>query len=190
MTLFEYLSVVTSIILSLSAAQLLTQLRTILQRAKRYWVHALWVIFVLLLHLLIWWELWGYRNVESWNFVKFSFLLLNPGILFICSSALVHSEAGAPEHWSKHFFEVRRIIFSTLAMLTVGSVLRRWILAGVPMLSPVNIPELLFAALFLSGFLSRSTKLHAVLVIASWLLLLMTTANIWFQPGAVVDSSR
>ena len=190
MTLFEYLSVVTSIVLSLSAAQLLAQLRAVLQPAKRYWIHTLWVLFALSLHLLIWWEFWGYRNVAGWNIASFALLLLNPGILYVCSSTLVRPEANVIEHWSKHFFEVRRTIFLTLSMLTIVSVLRRWVLTDVPVLSTANIPELVFALLFITGFISRDTKLHAGIVIASWLLLVVTTANTWFQPGAVVNLSQ
>jgi hypothetical protein len=187
MTIFEYLSVVTSIVLSLSAAQLLAQLRAVFRPERRYWIHALWVVFALLIHLLVWWEFWGYRVVESWNFASFALLLLNPGILYICSSALVHSERAEAEDWSRHFFEVRKTVFLTFAMLTVVSVLRRWMLTDVPILTPGNIPEALFAILFISAFLFRSTRSHAVIVVASWLLLLVTIGNSWFQPGAVAS---
>lgn len=186
MTIFEYLSVVTSIVLSLSAAQLLTRLRSVLQPEKRYWVHALWVFFVLALHLLIWWENWGYRDVVSWNFADFTLLLLNPGILFVCSSSLVNSEANVVKHWSEHFFEVRKSIFLTLGMLTIVSVLRRWVLSDVQILNPANIPELVFALLFLAGFISRGRKVHAGLAISCWLVLLISTANTWFEPGGAV----
>lgn len=189
MTLFEYLSVATSIVLSLSAAQLLGQLRSVVRSTTRYWVHVLWIFFALLLHLLIWWEFWGYRTVVSWDFFSFALLLLNPAILFVCSSALVRTESNAFEDWSRHFFEVRKTVFLTLAMLTPVSVLRRLVLTDMPILSSQNFPEAIFALLFLVGLISKSKKLHAGLVLTCWIVLVITTVNIWFQPGEVVNQS-
>jgi hypothetical protein len=70
-TLFEYLSVATSIVLSISAAQLITILRAVLRPGRRYWVHTLWTVLALFGHLVIWWEFWGYRDVASWNLPQF-----------------------------------------------------------------------------------------------------------------------
>jgi hypothetical protein len=187
MTLFEYLSVLASIILSLSAAQLLTQVRSVLNPKKQYWIHSLWVFFVLLLHLLIWWEFWGYRDVVSWNIINFGLLLTNPVILFVCSSALVHSDSNEIENWLEHFYEARKTIFITLGLLPIASVLRRLILSDLPILRLQNLPELFFALLFLAGFLHAGKRVHAAIVIASWLLVLYVTVSVWYQPGAVVN---
>ena len=187
MTLFEYLSVATSIVLSLSAAQLLTQLRSVLNPTKRYWVHTLWVFLALFGHLIIWWEFWGYRGDISWNFANFALLLLNPGILFVASNTLIHSETRGAKSWGEHFFEIRRPFFATFGMLPLVSVLRRWALTDVPLLSSNNLPEVGFALLLLIGFISGSRKVHAGLIITYWFALVITTANIWFLPGDVAN---
>lgn len=190
MTLFEYLSVLASIIFSLSAAQILTRIRTVLDPEKRYWVHALWVFFALLLHLLIWWEFWGYRDVVSWNVLNFGLLLLNPLVLFVCAGALVQSEKSETGDWLDHFFETRRTIFLTLGILPVVSVVRRFVLADVPLLSIQNSPELIFFLLFLLGFLYAGKRVQAAIVIASWILAVIVIGGFWFEPGAVVDPIR
>ena len=165
MTLFEYLSVATSIVLALSAAQLLTNLRSVMHRARRYWVHVLWIFLLLLGHLLVWWEFWGYRDVTSWNFAKFTLMLLNPGILFVCSNTLVHSESKVDKPWDEHFYQVRRSFFAVFGMLPLVSVLRRWSLADIPILSPNNFPELLvFLPFCVAGFAFKSRRIHASLV--------------------------
>jgi len=186
MTLFEYVSVVTSIVLSLSAAQLLSRLRVILQPPGQYWMFTLWVGFALMLHLLIWWEFWGYRDFQGWNFASFAMFLFNPAVLYICSSAMAGSDV--PERWSMRFDDTRRTMFLCFGLLTVGSVLRRLLLVDMPILSENNLPELLFALLFVAGYLLRSAKLQTVVVIASWTLLLVTTTTDWFQAGAVVSA--
>ncbi len=190
MTLFEYLSVATSIVLSLSAVQLLTRLRSTIDPTDRHWVHALWVILVLFGHLIVWWEFWGYRNVTTWNFASFALLLLNPGILFVASNVLVDSDKERDSRdWQKHFYDVHRSFFATFGLLPVVSILRRWVLTDIPMLSTNNLPEVGFGFLCLVGFLSSNRSVHAGLVVVYWLFLLLTTANYWFLPGEVVISS-
>ena len=107
MTLFEYLSVAVSIVLSLSAAQILVNLRAVFDPASRYWVHTLWVVIVLFVHLLFWWGFWAYRVVESWNLATFALVLLNPGILFVASTTLVLNASKLDRSWEQHFFDIR-----------------------------------------------------------------------------------
>lgn len=188
MTLFEYLSVATSIVLSLSAAQLLSKLRPVLDPARRYWVHALWTFVLLLLHLNIWWEFWGYREVVDWNFAKFTLMLLNPGILFVCSNILVSLESDPNRPWENHFFEIRRLFFTALLLLPVVSVVRRWVLADISILSPANFAEIfLFLPLYTMACIYKSRRGHAVIALVNCLFFAVSIAYIWFQPGAVLN---
>jgi hypothetical protein len=159
----------------------------VLNPARRYWVHALWTFLALFGHLVIWWEFWGYRDVASWNFGEFALMLLNPGILFVCSSTLVRVESDADMSWDRHFFEIRRAFFGTFAMLPFGSVLRRWVLADLPVLSPENVPELFFAMLCAIGFATANRRAHGALVVTYWLGIVMSSAYPWFRPGAIVN---
>ena len=59
MDIFEYLSVAISIVLAMGLATLLRALRDVLAPARRYWVHALWVLQVAFLHVQLWWAYWG-----------------------------------------------------------------------------------------------------------------------------------
>lgn len=188
MTLFEYLSVATSIVLSLSAAQLLSKLRSVLDPVRRYWVHALWTFVLLLLHLNIWWEFWGYREVVEWNFAKFALMLLNPGILFVCSNVLIDLESDPKKAWDSHFFEIRSLFFAALLMLPVVSVLRRLVLADIPILNPANYAELfLFFPLYTVALVFKSRRGHEVIALINCLLFAISIAYIWFEPGAVVN---
>ena len=187
MSLFEYLSVLVSIIIALSAAQILTRIRLVLNPEKRYWIHSLWVFFVLLIQLLIWWEFWGYRDVVSWNIANFGLLLLNPVVLFVCANTLVHSEKSEIESWAAHFYEARRTIFLTMGILPLVSVVRRFVLSDVPVASLQNSPEFAFFLLFALGFTQSDKRVQAAIVVTCWLLVLLVTAGFWFEPGAVVN---
>ena len=161
MTLFEYLSVAISIVLSLSAAQLLGNLREVFDPARRYWVHALWVLQTLWLHVLYWWSMWAYREVESWNLLSFAFVLLVPALLFMSSSALVPSYATSVSSWDDHFFKVRRWYFAARSLLVVFAGLRSWLLLDS---TPPPLSGLILVAC-VAGFVSSNRWLHAVLVV-------------------------
>jgi hypothetical protein len=183
-TLFEYLSVAVSIVLSLSAAQILVNLRAVFDPARRYWVHALWVVMALFVHLLVWWGFWAYRVVESWNLATFSLVLLNPGILFVASTTLVHNAAKLDRSWEQHFFDIRRSFFVIFGMIPAGSVLRDWILFDTPVMTWFHLPELLMTAICIVGWASANRRIQSILVLASMVVLATFTSSIWLQPGA------
>jgi hypothetical protein len=94
-TLFEYISVAFSIVLSLGAASLLRALRPVFAPDRRYWVHATWVVAILFSHAVAWWSLWSFSVVESWTLVTFLLVLLQPGVLYILASLLVGDAPGS-----------------------------------------------------------------------------------------------
>ena len=184
MTLFEYLSVATSIVLSLSVAQVLGNLRAVFHPGKRYWVHAQWTVLVLILHLLVWWVFWAYRVVESWNFAGFTLVLLNPAILFVASNTLVNREPDV-ESWAEHFYSIRRSFLATFGLLPLGTLVRDGVLFGTPVLILGHLPEALFVTICAAGCFTDSRRVHALLAPACLLVVLTATALVWFQPGGL-----
>jgi hypothetical protein len=60
MTLFEYVTVAVSIVLSFGVVRLLDGLRAAALPECRYWVHLAWIPTKLLNHALYWWGLGRY----------------------------------------------------------------------------------------------------------------------------------
>jgi len=182
-TLFEYLSVAISIVLALSAGQILTNLREVLDPSRRYWVHALWVVHILMLHIFVWWSLWAYRDVQ-WNLGTFVVILLAPGVLFVCSSTVVPSYASSVDSWEDYFFTVRQWLFGTRSLFIVSAGFRTWLLLDKPLLeSPtsVSVPML---ALCLAGLFVSNRRFHGVLAVAAMALLMVGVSYFRLQAGA------
>ena len=184
MTLFEYLSVAISIVLSLSAAQILVNLRALFDPAKRYWVHIAWVVIVLFTHLLLWWGFWAFRDVESWSLATFFLVLLNPGILFVVSTTLVVDGSKSEKSWEQHYFENRTSFFATFALIPICAVLRNWILMDAPVVRLVHLPELFMIAICFAGCASANRRAHVAIAIAALVVLITFTASVWLEPGA------
>ena len=184
MTLFEFLTVAISIVLALSAGQLLTNIRELFDPKRRYWVHGVWVVHLLFQHILVWWSLWAYRDVEAWNLATFSVALLSPGLLFVCTSTLVPSYASTVASWEAHFFEVRRWFFAARSLFVIGAGLRTWLLLDKPVLespTPVSGPILL---LCIAGFVFPSRRFHGALSVVLLALLLGGVAYFRLAAGA------
>jgi hypothetical protein len=184
MTLFEFLSVAISIVLALSASQLLTNLREVFDPSRRYWVHALWVVHLLLIHILTWWSLWAYRDVQPWNLATFAVVLLPPGILFVCSSTLVPSYTSSVTSWEDHFFAVRRWFFATRGLFIVLAGYRTWLLLDKPPLmspTPVSIPLLV---LCIAGFVSPNRRLQGVSAVVGLAFLALGVSYFRLEAGS------
>ena len=188
MTLFEYLSVAVSIVLSLSAAQILANLRAVLHPPRRYWVHTLWVVHMLLIHVVLWWGFWAYRDVESWNLGYFGLVLLNPALLFVCSNALVVSQSSDETSWEEHFFSVRKSFFVVRGLIAVIPTLRSWLLLDTPIFIPARLPGLLMLIVCVVGVLTANRRVHGALALIGLVGVILGTVILRFQPGWLTPS--
>ena len=181
MTLFEYIAVPVSIVLSLSAAKLLGAARHVFRPGARYWVHAAWVVEMLFVHVLVWWSIWSVREFTSWTMATFALVLMSPAVLYVASSALVTDSPEAVESWEAHFFEVRRAFFSAYLVLVLGGALRRAILATGPMFRP---DEFFSFAYLLVGAWSADRRIQTGVVLCEFVAISIV---IWtrFLPGVL-----
>jgi hypothetical protein len=119
---FSYIVVLTSIVLGLGVTRLVGGFGHLLQRRKQargYWVHALWMVNLLLLTAIVWWMGYRWRATERWPFLLFLWLLLEPILLYLISSLLFPDEEDrtAIDNWETYFFDNHRRIFVLLALV-------------------------------------------------------------------------
>ena len=110
MTLFEYLAVSFSVVLSFAVVRILNGISDVFARPRVYWIHAAWVIHKLLFLAYTWWNIWSYREV-SWNFLTFLAVLASPSVLYYQASTLVPAQPGSVASWRDHFYAVRQQFF-------------------------------------------------------------------------------
>ncbi len=188
MTLFEYISVAFSIVLSLGAASLLRALRPVFASDRRYWVHATWVVAILFSHAVAWWSLWSFNVVESWTLVAFLLVLLQPGLLYLLASLLVGDAPSSTASWHEHFFRIRRWFFSARAIYITAIMAASWQILEIPLLHPARAFGVSHIAISVVGILTSSERTHAFLVILNLLLILATAFVVYLGPerwGAV-----
>ncbi len=95
MTMFEYVSVLTSVIVGLGVAHLLQGVARLVQhpgRTRIYWVHLLWVLFMFFAAIFWWWFEFGLVSVETWTFRLYLFVLSYAVLLYLMCALLFPSD--------------------------------------------------------------------------------------------------
>ena len=184
MSEFEYASVVVSIVLALGIADILRFLADCLREpgARRiYWVHLLWIVLLLELHLEFWWRMWAFRQMLTVG-PEIGLVLLGPGLLFMASRIMLPGSRDTAD-MAEMYYGHKNAFFAMMIATALWSVAR----------SPLSIPEeqrgpllvsmalaAFIVAIFAACMLTANRRVHAsvVLIIAaselaellSWLL--------------------
>jgi len=185
MTLFEYVTVAVSIVLSFGVVRLLDGLRPALAPERRYWVHCLWIATKLLNHALFWWGLWALRDAVTWDLASFLWILLFPGALYLQASALVTTSPGEIRSWREHFYQIRSWYFGVNVFLILHTFASSALLVGVPALHVSRLPLLFVLLVNLAGMRSAEPRLHAAIAILVLLNQILGFGAILFRPGAL-----
>jgi len=183
MSLFEYVSVMVSVVLALGVAQILTGVGALLvarDGPRADWVHAVWLAFLMLLHVQIWWVFWDLRSRPPHTILAFTFTLLLPALAYL--STYVILEGHLPSNARDHFHRVRRSFFGLLVALTSCQLL--W-----PSILDYAVPASIRAAALLAvggaatGFFTEDRRVHGVLGVC-FLLGTVWVFAVRFQVGA------
>ena len=185
MTLFEYVTVAVSIVLSLGVMRLLDGLRFAVLPERRYWTHFLWIATKLLNHALYWWGLWSMRDSISWNFASFMWVLLFPATLYLQSTSLVTTSPADIPSWRDHFYNIRTWFFGINIFLILHVVVSTTVLVDVPLLDISRVPLALVFVLNLLGVWSARRGLDLAIALITLLTQILGFGAVWFQPGAV-----
>lgn len=102
MTLFDFVTVMVSMILALSLGHVLdgiAHLYKTRERVKWFLPHTLWMGAIVLTLINHWWALWDFRDIE-WNYASFLYILIAPVALSFAVNLI------APERTSDETYDM------------------------------------------------------------------------------------
>ncbi len=166
MTLFEYISIATSLILSFSLARTLTNFAPIFASEHRYWVHSAWVLTLLVSHANLFWQIWLFQGVEVWTLAQFVLRLIGAIMLLIGVSLLV-PVAAVPDY-RIYFESMRGPFYSVLIVMSVQPIPLPYLLFDIAFY-PLLLSTLFFASAAVVGLVGRKRSIDMVLV-CFWIL--------------------
>ena len=168
MTHFEYISVAVSLVYSLILAKLLGALPAAVRRDRRYWVHLLWIVNLILATLGSWWRIWMFRETE-WTPIAFFALLAIPSIIYLRASVLVSDAPREILSWRDYYYGSRRPFF---LLQVVGAVnfIAAPLLISRALLPTESVPGTVSVAILaVLAVYSASPRLHAAVAVAMFL---------------------
>lgn len=134
---FNYLTVVTSIILGLGLTQLLSGYARLIQLDRLHsfdhWLYFGWSALLLPVYLMYWWVFWDYRKQLHWTFWSFFFLLSGPIGLYVLTALLLPDFGSKLETFdpTAHYLGIRNGFFGILTLLQLwGILLTPWLRDG------------------------------------------------------------
>ena len=165
---FEYASVVVSIVLALGIADVLRFIADTFRESgsrKLYWVHLLWIIVLLQLHVEFWWQMWNFRELVAVG-PSLGMVLLGPGILFITTRTML--PAGITDNdFQTLFFRRKKLFFVMLALMNIWALFfSPWSAGMAPNASSIAVlgAFAVFMTLFIACAFSNNQLLHKVVV--------------------------
>jgi hypothetical protein len=166
MNAFDYLSVLISIVLGLGITQVLAGFAGIVRARKRihmYWPVPVQMGAVFLIAVVVWWSMFGLREVRVWTFATF-LMVMGQAVAVYLMAAFITPEIATAEDLNLrelYFREARWFFASSLALLAF-SVAKNLMLSG-HMRSSDLVGHGAFAGISLAGLIGSGDRVHKVL---------------------------
>ncbi|MCI0433799.1 MAG: hypothetical protein L0271_09115 [Gemmatimonadetes bacterium] len=171
MSLFEFLVTLYSIVTGLGMTLLVRSLGQMLESRRKtrlYWVHSCWLAILLVGYVVVWFQLWSYRDVPSWTVIEGLLLLSVPVALYLVSHLSVPELDDDAQHDMRaYYYDHHRLLQGLLALsvllstLAAGLILNRWAL------ETWLTVRLVALGVLLPGIVSRRPQVHAAQVIVA-----------------------
>jgi hypothetical protein len=184
MTLFEYLAIAFSLVLSFSAMRLISGLPFVVQKHNRYWVHSIFVCFQLFATMAVFWNFWGLRDVE-WTFLTFVMALTSPAVIYYNACVLVPENPSEVQSWRDYYFSVRRRYFIGMTSWMVIVAILSVVVLSVPLFHPVRTFNVLMLVGSVSGLLSENPRVHGALAVFSFAIFAFLMTVFAFRPDSL-----
>jgi hypothetical protein len=189
MSTFEYVAVLTSIIIGLGITHLLRGVARIIQHPGAtpvYWVHLCWVGYVFLNLIFWWWWEFNLGQIDVWTFPLYLFVVLYAVLMFLSASILFPDSLDGYDGFEDYYYSKRVWIFGLLAVVGLMDVadslakgVDHWLALGIE----YQVARTIQPILFVVAMFTRRPRFHAAVAIgmlgyqASWALRQYWTLN-------------
>ena len=168
MSLFEFIMVLSSIIVGMSLTETLSGMAdSFINKNKRKfsWIHFILSIAVLMVIVQIWWEQWDFNSIDQWTLSDLFFLMM-PLVLVFLIARIMNPGREFSGSMEDYYFKNASKIWILVGLLVLFGNTSRTFILGSKLLVVDNLSSLptLFIALILG--ISPNRLLHTILISA------------------------
>jgi len=185
LTLFEFISVAYSLVLSFAMVRLLGGASDAFAPGRRYWLHCAWLCLQVLGVLTAWWTFWSYRTLE-WNVFRFLAIIASPGLVYLQASALIPPDPSSVDCWKDHYFRTRHLMFGAGAIGLVLLGIHSYVLLDFPLLHPRRALNVVMIAGMTVAAASGRKWVHALITVGYAIGLVLFFTTFVFNPDSWV----
>jgi hypothetical protein len=175
MEMFEYVAVLTSIIIGLAITHLLQGTARLIQHpdtGRPYWVHLTWALYMFLNSVFWWW--WEFRltRIEVWTFQMYIFVILFAVTLYLLCALLYPVSLDGYDGFKDYFYSRRRWFFGlsiVFLLIDVGDTLLKGTAYFASLGPEYIVVRTLKLALCGIAIRSRNEGFHGFFAVASLL---------------------
>ena len=189
MTLFEYISVLTSIIIGLGLAHLLRGLAGLVQhpgRHKVYWVHLVWVGYMFFNMIFFWWWEFALVKIDVWYFQDYLFIVFYAVVLYLMCAMLFPGDLAEYDGFRDYFLSRRRWFFALLAATFIIDIYDT-MLKGPDHIAQLGMGYVAITVTYLAvsavAIASKRHSVHAVIAVLAFVYQVAWAFTFWGQQG-------
>ena len=189
MEIFEYISVLTSIIVGLGIAHLLRGIAQLIQHPGRYtvyWVHLVWVAYMFFQMAFWWWWQFNLLDLPAWQFQNYMFLLIYAVILFLICALLFPTDLDDYSGFEEYYFSRRKWFFGLLAASFLIDLYDTWLKGAEHFFSlgPQYIfQEVAYVTLSIVAMSTQRRPFHAFFAISAFMYQIYWAFEFWGTQG-------
>jgi len=117
MQMFEYVIVLISIVIGLAVTHLMQGIAGLIQnptRVRIWWVHLVWVAYMILSIVFWWWWEFNLQQIRAWTFPIYLFVIFYAFYLYLISAVLFPSRLEGFDGYKDYFLARRHWFFGLL----------------------------------------------------------------------------
>jgi hypothetical protein len=165
MHMFEYVIVLISIVIGLAVTHLMQGIAGLIQnpsRARIWWVHLVWVAYMIVSIVFWWWWEFNLQTIKSWTFAIYLFVIFYAFYLYLICAVLFPRHLEGHEGYKDYFLARRRWFFGLLIGWSVIDVIDTWI-KGPGYFAVAGRDAIIFnSVLALTGIIGMTVRRPAV----------------------------
>ena len=182
MNLFEFIMVLTSIIVGMSLTELLSGIAdSMTRRNKREfsWIHLLLSFALVFAVIGAWWELWDFHTTTEWAFSNL-LLMLCPSIVLYLVARILNPGREFKSSVEKYYFKNARLIWILVAIaIFIGNTFRT-ITQDAKLFIVDNLSAVPLLLISIILIISSNRMLHMIMIIITIIMIFLDVLLINF----------
>lgn len=184
MSLFEYLAIAFTLVISTSVMRIADGLSDSFRGEESYWVYPGQLAVALAANVAAFWNFWSFHEAD-WTFPRFVLAVSGPVALYFGTATLVPSDRDDVTSWKVHSQAVRGRFYRSICAYSVLMATTTTTLLGMGLDHPARGAQLAMFVLGLVGASTENERAHQAIVVVTLVFGVFVLSTLAARPGAL-----